>query len=394
MTVGKTANDQGRGSSAEREYESSGRERKQSKIPTPPASYVSSSSSRKAQEEMALRKALGKGGDDPAPRRTEEMSRGTTTTIHDVPEGFSETYTNPLAIDEDNNCEESVNVVEIHDDGIVEVDVGQVTRGGQQENTHRMVNTPEALELLKKMAARDIKGHRDSSSNNAIADASKDGILREYDCYLRTGPQKLSPEPSKEYDIAVPKPAPLRRTGQASTDISNQGGEQCCSDTNIVDEKEEERVGYLLKTKGSGIGNRNDDSSATDEEDADIKHRGKTDESGDENHVSEDEHLNDNHQGVQACGTLELVSPVFRDGEAGRHGGDEVPATLSHFSAHRKATRVISPIAFNLSPSSAESAEKKQDGHGRLKVVTSADVSSAQAKGTLVYLVQQDYLLT
>lgn len=274
--------------------------REQSRIPSP-AVVVSSGAREREQRSSRLRVASHSKDSSMIPKPMNIVNlqeEESVTESISFGEGFTE-YMNPLAeMDED--------------------DVGEVE---QQTDQALRMQTPEAVQVLNNMS-RPL-GKKD---------------LNVLDCYLRTGPKKLSPEPSREYSIIVPK--------NASYHV--QGKENCGDD---VDFKENDLD--ATRTKGSGVGR---DDSSTDEEQQHMPSEKETaEERGDENHPSQVGVCNDMPH--QAKGNVVTVaSPVMhgRQNQKEHHhqqGNDSVERvqfTLNNVCVHKTAKRTVSPVSFNL----------------------------------------------
>lgn len=277
--------------------------RRQSRIPSP-AVVVSSGGRERAQRASRLRVASHSKDSSMIPKPVDIVNlheEESVTESISFGEGFTE-YMNPLAeMDED-----EVGVVE------------------QQVDTALRMQTPEAVQVLNNMS-RPL-GKKD---------------LNVLDCYLRTGPKKLSPEPSREYSIIVPK--------NASYHV--QGKENCGND---VDFKENDFD--ATRTKGSGVGR---DDSSTDEEQQHMPGDKETaEERGDENHPSQGGVCNDVSHEVRG-NVVTVASPVMhgRQNQKDHHhqqqqqGNDSVERvqfTLNNGCVHKTAKRTVSPVSFNL----------------------------------------------
>jgi tetratricopeptide (TPR) repeat protein len=141
------------------------------------------------------------------------------------------------------------------------------------------MQTPEAVQILHKISTRVPL----SNLNENVLD-----------CYLRTGPKKLSPEPSMEYDILAPR-------------VQQRGG--------------------LFAKK---------------------KENARIESSEDENNVSDAEEK----ENVFEASVMEIASPVLERGPV--DSPEEIPPTCCPDQAHVEQRRhTVSPVSFNLEASSS-----------------------------------------
>ena len=223
-----------------------------------------------------------------------------------LPEQSFTAYVNPLAEDyEEEECLSSVEEKE---------NTGNV---GKAVSFH--MQTPEAVQILHKISG--LRSPLSKKSENFLG------------CYLRTGPKKLSPEPSKEYDIMVPK---LEGSGRLYEKLPKTTMTQVSGTRNVVDVVE------------NGTKNKN---------------RARDESSEDENHISDGE-----ERGAQARdeqdGVVTIASPVAVDGKMKHHQNDvvynspeEVPPTLNPGLIHKAVTRNTSPVVFNLGSPSEDGSD-------------------------------------
>lgn len=80
---------------------------------------------------------------------------------------------------------------------------------------HSGLATPEAVQILQQAG---------NDTENEQNDAKNKGMGAIMNAYLRTGPQKLSPEPSKDYFIVAPKPAAVPPGAAGPKYMSAAGG--------------------------------------------------------------------------------------------------------------------------------------------------------------------------
>ena len=224
-----------------------------------------------------------------------------------LPDQSFTAYVNPLAEDHE---EEESSVVEKEN----------TSTGSKAVSFH--MQTPEAVQILHKISG--LRSPLAKKSENVLG------------CYLRTGPKKLSPEPSKEYDIMVPK---LASSGRLYGKLPG-----------------------TTMTKASGTGEVLDVLDG-EEEGKKKENKARDESSEDENHISDGE-----ERGAQARderdGILTIASPVVGDGKMKHHQNDvvfnspeEVPPTLNPGLIH-KVMRDTSPVVFNLGSPSEDDCDK------------------------------------
>lgn len=220
-----------------------------------------------------------------APKERTERNGGGTTNLPSSPSPWE------LAVDDvdmDVSFTQYINPLAEMDEDVSPGVQGMV---GNQKKVAFEMQTPEAVQILHKISTR-----------MPLSNVNENVL----DCYLRTGPKKLSPEPSMQYDILVPR---VQQRGKL-----------------FAQEKENARI----------------------------------ESSEDENVVSDGEEKGN----VYGAQVMEIASPVL---ERGLHGSpEEVPPTCCPDQANGQEHRRhdVSPVSFNLdtSPESLrQEAEKKSE---------------------------------
>lgn len=201
-------------------------------------------------------------------------------------ESFTQ-YINPLAD------------VEYEDDGDVVVESGGNGESKGEGPVAFEMQTPEAVQILHKISTRIPL----SNVNQNILD-----------CYMRTGPKKLSPEPSMQYDILVPKVQQLGKGKSQQEKDTQKNVLESSEDENVVSDGEDKKeTRDIIDFQKPAVTNVNE--------------------------------------------VVEIASPIMERGAHDSPG--EVPPTLFPDQAvhtdHRR--RDISPISFNLRTSPGEGKE-------------------------------------
>jgi len=250
------------------------------------------------------------------------------------------------------------------------------------------IDTPEAFRLLQKLSAVKL----DSVQDCEVA----------VDWNLRTGPKKLSPEPSKDYEIKAPKTYGVHKNGGyiskkkkvVERHVENVVPDQLDGALSPPPDTKATRVyseyvdrschspldpGFIrLGTMNSGTARGVLYEPTTDEEDQQMKGIQGVDESGDENQISdEDEHKDLQMSSEKRDDVPLLASPVVHNinatvcnhhatGTGADHQTtfdspeDIVPPTLNP-SPRFKESRDVSPVAFSLPPDSCDKEVGKSD---------------------------------
>ncbi|KAL4541899.1 hypothetical protein Ndes2437B_g06230 [Nannochloris sp. 'desiccata'] len=111
---------------------------------------------------------------------------------------------------------------------------------------HAGLATPEAVQILQQAG---------NNTGNEENDAKNKGMGAIMNAYLRTGPQKLSPEPSKDYCIVAPKPAAVPPGGSVPKYMSAASGVPMTAEEYL-------RSGAQYLPSESGMGNNNNNHAA------------------------------------------------------------------------------------------------------------------------------------
>eukprot|EP00890_Picochlorum_soloecismus_P000116 jgi/Picsp_1/1104/NSC_04587-R1_---NA--- len=294
-------------------------------------------------------------------------------------DGYS-AYVNPLSFDEEN------------------WDISQISKMAITGNMQ--MDTPEAFRLLQKLSAVQLD---DSAQNDEVA----------VDWNLRTGPKKLSPEPSKDYEIKAPKTYGMHKNGgyiskkkkvfegREENGVTDQHHALSPSPptTRVYSEDIDGLCPSLLAPGFIRLGTMNSGTArgvlyepTTDEEDQQMKGIQGVDESGDENQVSdEDENKQLRMESEKRADVPLLASPVVHNIKAtvcnyhatepdyqtayDSHEGI-VPPTLNP-SPRFKESRDVSPVAFSLPPDSCDKEVCSLD-----KIVTGEQENNSSDKAS------------
>lgn len=134
-------------------------------------------------------------------------------------------YINPLA-----DVEDGDDVAESH------IVVNAIEEKPQSGKVAFEMQTPEAVQILNKISTRIPL----SNVNENVLDF-----------YLRTGPKKLSPEPSTEYDIFVPRVQ--QRAQVFSKEDTPKNALESSEDENVVSDGEDKKTNFRRKQKDNEV---------------------------------------------------------------------------------------------------------------------------------------------